>query len=218
MSGKFQQSLNPFIVPFIIGVGFIIQVSRLPVFFGYFQSPVFFFNGKHLFPPAVKYGDLKIIFKRDIDFITVYGKGFGFTVGSHILSRLEILFYTIDFFYFFQVGVIDIYGFNAYRGKEGFGALYRDVKFIADKPVVIFEYGCPSYSKYHTPEETELLQAEYHLGCWKNIIDNRAGFNSGNSIGGFAYEWVDEWWKGGGNPFIHEARTQFAGPFPDGYM
>ena len=38
----------------------------------------------------------------------MYSKGSGFAVGVHILSRLKILFYAVDFFYFFQIGVIDI--------------------------------------------------------------------------------------------------------------
>ncbi|MCX5707241.1 MAG: tetratricopeptide repeat protein [Candidatus Omnitrophica bacterium] len=113
---------------------------------------------------------------------------------------------------------IDIFGTNAYRGDYGFGRLWQSVKEEADKPVFITEFGCPAYAEGKTPEEAEALQAEYHLGSWKDIENNMAfGTGAGNAIGGVVFEWLDEWWKAY-EPYIHDTKGLWTGPFPDGYM
>lgn len=112
---------------------------------------------------------------------------------------------------------IDIFGTNSYRGKYGFLGLFDDVKRIANKPVVITEYGAPSYAKGYTKEEAEKFQAEYHRGCWMDIYNNSWGLGNGNSLGGIVFEWLDEWWKAY-DPLYHDIKGLFAGPFLDGYM
>ena len=113
---------------------------------------------------------------------------------------------------------IDIYGTNAYRGDYGFGLLWRQVKEAAGKSVFITEYGCPVYAEGKPSEEAENLQAEYHRGCWEDIAGNMAfGSGEGNSAGAVAFEWIDEWWKAY-EPFVHDTKGLFTGPFPDGYM
>lgn len=88
---------------------------------------------------------------------------------------------------------IDIFGANVYRGAEGFGNLFRQVRKNYDRPVLLTEYG-GSYANGLDEE----AQARYHIGCWKHIEANAAGAGGdGNAIGGFAFEWVDEWWKAG---------------------
>ena len=88
---------------------------------------------------------------------------------------------------------VDIFGVNAYRGPNGFGSLWSEVKRKFDRPVLVTEYG-GSYA----PGLDEDFQQKYHLGCWRDIEANRAGAGgAGNSIGGFAFEWLDEWWKAG---------------------
>jgi hypothetical protein len=88
---------------------------------------------------------------------------------------------------------VDILGLNAYRGKSGFGGLWREASAAWKKPVLITEYG-GSYA----PGSEEDLQAEYHANNWADIERNRAGgAGAGNAIGGFAFEWLDEWWKAG---------------------
>ncbi|MDD2752234.1 MAG: glycoside hydrolase family 2 TIM barrel-domain containing protein, partial [Candidatus Omnitrophica bacterium] len=113
---------------------------------------------------------------------------------------------------------IDIFGTNAYRGDFGFGLLWRQVKEYAGKPVFITEFGCPAYGEGKSLDEAENLQAEYHRGCWEDIEGNMA-FQSGegNSIGAVVFEWLDEWWKAY-EPFVHDTKGLFTGPFPDGYM
>ncbi|RKY41075.1 MAG: hypothetical protein DRP76_00645 [Candidatus Omnitrophota bacterium] len=112
---------------------------------------------------------------------------------------------------------IDIFGTNSYRGKYGFLDLWEEVKEIAGKAAMITEYGCPSYAQGYTLEEAEDFQAEYLKNCWEDIYQNRAGFGCGNALGGFLFEWLDEWWKAY-EPSYHDRKGLFAGPFLDGYM
>lgn len=90
---------------------------------------------------------------------------------------------------------VDIFGVNAYRGPHGFGDLWSEVKGAYDRPVLVTEYG-GSYA----PGSDEERQAAYHRGCWLDIVANQAGSGVGNSIGGFVFAWLDEWWKAGDPP------------------
>jgi beta-glucuronidase len=122
---------------------------------------------------------------------------------------------------------IDIFGTNAYRGDYGFGAFWQQVKEEAQKPAFITEFGCPAYAEGKNTDESEELQAQYHLGSWEDIQNNMAfssgsgnalgGYSSGNALGGVVFEWLDEWWKAY-EPAIHDSKGLWAGPFPDGYM
>lgn len=113
---------------------------------------------------------------------------------------------------------IDIFGTNAYRGDYGFGYIWKQVKKETDKPAFITEFGCPAYAQGKKDDEAELSQAQYHSGAWDDIEHNSAFQNGqGNAIGGVVFEWVDEWWKAY-EPFAHDTKGLFTGPFPDGYM
>lgn len=113
---------------------------------------------------------------------------------------------------------IDLFGANAYRGEYGFGRFWLDVKEEADKPAFITEYGCPAHYEGKPQKEAEDFQADYHLGSWEDIRNNcafRGG--TGNSAGGIVFEWLDEWWKAY-EPFLHDTKGLWKGPFPDGSM
>ncbi|MFC1754265.1 glycoside hydrolase family 2 TIM barrel-domain containing protein [Thermoproteota archaeon] len=113
---------------------------------------------------------------------------------------------------------IDVFGTNAYRGGYGFGSFWQQVKELTDKPALLTEYGCPSYSAGMDKEEAEQAQSDYHAGCWQDMEDNMAGgIGAGNSLGGIIFEYLDEWWKAY-EPSFHDKKGLFTGPFPDGYM
>jgi len=116
---------------------------------------------------------------------------------------------------------LDIYGANAYRGREGFGTLWKDVMKLYERPVVVTEYGCPAFSKMYNREDNEKHQALYHEGSIKNIQENVAGYGVGNALGGIIFEFTDEWWKAGPppeyDPYFHDETGQWMGPFIDGW-
>jgi beta-glucuronidase len=121
-----------------------------------------------------------------------------------------------------QAPAIDIIGVNAYRGWHGFGrTLFEEVRRVSGKPVLITEFGCPAYQRGQPREVAERDQALYHFGSWVDLTDNMAGRGVGNVVGGVAFEWVDEWWKGGQpprfSPAVQETQPNWAGAFPGGW-
>jgi tetratricopeptide (TPR) repeat protein len=113
---------------------------------------------------------------------------------------------------------VDIYAANVYRGDYGFGSFWEQVRDVAGKPAFITEYGAPAYVPHGTQEDSEEAQAQYHRGNWLDIQENTAEYEDGigNSIGGVAFEWLDEWWKNY-EPAIHDKKSDVIGPFPGGY-
>ena len=100
---------------------------------------------------------------------------------------------------------IDIFGVNAYRGPRGFGSLWKEIKRVYDKPVLITEYGG---SAAHGDDED--TQSQYHRQCWLDIEAHSAqAEGTKNAIGGIIYEWIDEWWKSGDPQ--HQAKRETSG-------
>ncbi len=112
---------------------------------------------------------------------------------------------------------IDIFGTNSYRGKHGFLDLWEEIKELSGKAALITEYGAPSSGSGYNMEEAEAFQAEYHRYNWEDMYTNRCQHGVGNVLGGFAFEWLDEWWKAY-EPGYHDRKGLFTGPFLDGYM
>ncbi len=88
-------------------------------------------------------------------------------------------------------------GINAYRGKS-FAIrtnLWTDVEEKLDLPVVFFEFGSDAFNakEFH---EDQLAQAAILKYQWQEMYNKAYGNGEeGNSIGGFVFEWRDEWWK-----------------------
>ena len=118
---------------------------------------------------------------------------------------------------------IEVFGVNAYRGPDGFGrSFWEDVQRNLNKPVLLTEFGCPSYFAGKDSSFAEDKQLEYLRGNWEDILYNTAGSGYGNAIGGTLFEFVDEWWKSGLPPKFsaseHETVGDFRAAFPDGWM
>ncbi|MEL7450009.1 MAG: hypothetical protein AAFN78_12425, partial [Pseudomonadota bacterium] len=89
---------------------------------------------------------------------------------------------------------LDILGSNVYRGPS-FTSLWRDVKEKLDLPVVFFEFGSDAFNarefKEDQPAQAKILKAQ-----WQEMYNKSYGNGEeGNAIGGFVFEWRDEWWK-----------------------
>ncbi len=91
---------------------------------------------------------------------------------------------------------IDIFGSNVYRGVS-FTDFYDRVQNEYGKPVLLTEFGADAYNA-RTQEEDQKCQAYYKHGNWKEIYMYAAGMGkTGNSIGGFTFQFSDGWWKHG---------------------
>ncbi len=89
---------------------------------------------------------------------------------------------------------MDVLGVNAYRGKS-FTGLWKDVDEKLDLPVIFFEFGSDAFNA-RTFEEDQPAQAIILKDQWLEMYNKAAGNDEeGNSIGGFVFEWRDEWWK-----------------------
>ena len=92
------------------------------------------------------------------------------------------------------LGDMDILGSNVYRGK-GFTNLWAEVDNKLDMPVVFFEFGSDAFNARRF-EEDQISQATYLRDQWREMYNKAYGNGEeGNSIGGFVFEWRDEWWK-----------------------
>ena len=89
---------------------------------------------------------------------------------------------------------LDLLGVNAYRGP-GFTSLWKVVDEKLDLPVVLFEFGSDAFDALEGRED-QLAQARLLKSQWQEMYNNAWGNSEeGNSIGGFVFEWRDEWWK-----------------------
>ena len=91
---------------------------------------------------------------------------------------------------------IDIFGTNMYRGSS-FGDAFERVKNELNKPILFTEFGADAFNAI-TKTEDQKSQAFYMVENWKEIYANAAGLGkSGNSLGGFTFQFSDGWWKTG---------------------
>ena len=89
---------------------------------------------------------------------------------------------------------MDVLGSNVYRGK-GFSDLWKNVKEKLDLPVIFFEFGSDAYNA-RTGQEDQTAQAYLLRDQWQEMYNKAYGNGEeGNSLGGFVFEWRDEWWK-----------------------
>ncbi len=90
---------------------------------------------------------------------------------------------------------LDILGVNAYRGYRFYDSFYENVADVLDKPIMFTEAGADAYNEI-THQEDQFAQMSYLMSQWKEIYQQGYGKGkSQNVIGGFVFEWIDEWWK-----------------------
>lgn len=91
---------------------------------------------------------------------------------------------------------IDIFGMNIYQ-VDGFHEVWKRVAKAWDRPVVLTEFGTP-FPIVTNGKFNENFQAQVHHNNWEDIIRHSAGHEEpGNAIGGFVFEWADNWWEDG---------------------
>jgi len=120
---------------------------------------------------------------------------------------------------------VDVWGVNFYRG-ETFGSAFSDYKKVSSKPLIVAEWGTPaSYHPNGNPDKAEEFPAgkvhqlmSYVGGLAKEIGDNSIQ-KGGIAMGGFYFEYSDEWWKAGDNciqlPNPNAPNAKFPGGFDD---
>jgi len=93
---------------------------------------------------------------------------------------------------------VDVVGLIAYRGDK-FDGLFDDYSKKLAKPVIALEYGADSYNA-QTGAVDEPAQAQYLQSLWKDLRQSTTMDRaSGTALGGFLYEWVDQWWRADAN-------------------
>lgn len=110
---------------------------------------------------------------------------------------------------------VDILGGIVYQGKT-YGTYFKRLEKNYGKPNVFIEFGADRYDALKK-EEAEDWQAFFVKLEWLEIEKNKAGGEgTGNSIGGFVFEWTDEWWKhnAGYKPgwALHDTGSNWANP------
>jgi hypothetical protein len=110
---------------------------------------------------------------------------------------------------------IDLWGINAYRGI-GFGDLFDEFAAASTKPMYLGEYGADAYDSRGGGKVDVDAQGVATRALTEEIILNYATPSGGVTLGGFVFEWADEWWKGG-DPDAHDTggTAPGGGPYPD---
>jgi beta-galactosidase len=89
---------------------------------------------------------------------------------------------------------LDVLGVNAYRGIS-FTDLWKRADEELDLPVLFFEFGADAFNSKEFVED-QASQAEFLRAQWQEMYNKSYGNGQeGNSVGGFVFEWRDEWWK-----------------------
>ncbi len=92
---------------------------------------------------------------------------------------------------------LDILGVNTYRGPKSYAGFYNSIAKILNKPFVYTELGADAYN-VATNQEDQKDQAELIASQWKEIYQEAYGKGeAANCLGGYVFEWMDEWWKNG---------------------
>lgn len=90
---------------------------------------------------------------------------------------------------------LDVLGVNAYRGYRFYDSFYENVRDILDKPIIFTEAGADAFNDI-LMQEDQAAQMTYLKTQWEEIYQQ--AYSKGkcqNVLGGYVFEWIDEWWK-----------------------
>ncbi len=113
---------------------------------------------------------------------------------------------------------LDAWGINAYRGTatQGFDFLFDKFANYTQQGLLITEFGCPASTRDDKDtlimmDQNSKLQGDYLKVHWDDIVAHNTVCS-----GGFAFSWVDEWWKNG-NITIQDQHDSRNYAFPGTY-
>ena len=106
---------------------------------------------------------------------------------------------------------VESWALNVYRSKS-FDPLFFEWGLLSQRPMLISEFGTDGWNQ-QTGRLDDQLQMETAAALWEEIHRHLSASHPGAScLGGFAFEWSDEWWKAG------TPATQGAGGFPSAWV
>jgi hypothetical protein len=118
---------------------------------------------------------------------------------------------------------VDAWGINFYRGST-FGSAFSEYAKVSKKPLIVSEWGTPEswhpngdpYKAVEFPAGKVHILTSYIDGLAKEIYNNSKA-KHGVAMGGFYFEYSDEWWKAG-DPCVQLPNPNAPNPkFPGGF-
>lgn len=96
-----------------------------------------------------------------------------------------------------EVKSLDILGVNTYRGFKSYDNFYQSIKNELDKPFLYTEFGADAYNVV-LKREDQANHAQFLKAQWQEVYEQAYGKGkAANCLGGYVFEWMDEWWKNG---------------------
>ena len=103
---------------------------------------------------------------------------------------------------------LDILGVNTYRGPKSYAGFYNSIAKVLNKPFIYTEFGADAYN-VGTEQEDQLDQAKLVESQWHEVYQESYGKGlAANCLGGYVFEWMDEWWKNGMDTGLSTHDTQ----------
>jgi len=112
---------------------------------------------------------------------------------------------------------VDVWGINIYRGL-GFGDVFDAHAARSGRPLFVAEYGADAFDARAWREDQE-AQAKATEVLTEELVRRSSVRPGGTCLGGFLFEFADEWWKDpGGSRSVQDTGgvAPGGGPYPDG--
>jgi hypothetical protein len=95
---------------------------------------------------------------------------------------------------------VDLWALNIYRGNT-FGSLFDQWKLISSKPMLLGEFGTDAFRSATLGNPPfgsvdGVMQSQWNMSEWNHLFKNLSATDPVNAaLGGFVFEFNDEWWK-----------------------